>query len=220
MTNDQAGLRASGAWLACASLLLVLVLIFHGPLHSDLQVQMAHIAEPASRWAAVHWAAAASLSCFIVTSVLVLAAGSRLTSTRTLISAWAVVLVGALWTLTTAVTEATVIADLAASGELQQFAAWWSFAQGFGNGFALLAMAVSVIALNETRSPQRLVPKWSAAVGAVAGLASFAGWSLGVWFHVEKGNLLWVIASGVMCIWLAWLGISLARAGDSGLSAA
>jgi hypothetical protein len=55
-----------------------------------------------------------------------------LTSTGRLVSAWAVVLVGALWTLTTAVTEATVVKD-----------------------------------------PQRLVPKWSAAVGAGAGLASF-----------------------------------------------
>jgi hypothetical protein len=220
MTSDQTALRAAGAWLAGASLLLALALSFHGPLHPALEVQMARIAESASRWAAVHWTAAAALSCFIVASVLVLVSGSRLTSTGTLISAWAVVLVGAVWTLTTAVTEVTVIADLAASGNLPQFQAWWSFAQGHGNGFPLLAVAVSVIAWNETRDPRRLVPKWSAAVGAVAGLASFAGWSLGVWFRIGPANLLWVLASWVMCIWLAWLGTALARSSESRTSGA
>jgi len=143
--------------------------------------------------------------------VLVLVSGSRLTSTGKTISAWAVVLVGALWTLTTAVTEVTVIAGLAASGDLSQFEAWWSFAEGNGNGFSLLAVAVAVLAWNETRDPQRLVPKWSAAVGAGAGLASFAGWALGVWFDIGPANLLWVLASEVMCVWLAWFGTVLAR---------
>lgn len=101
MTSDQTGLRAAGAWLAGASLLLALALAFHGPLHPDLEVQMTRIAESASRWAAVHWTAAASFSCFAVAAVLVLVSGSRLTSTGKTISAWAVVLVGALWTLTT-----------------------------------------------------------------------------------------------------------------------
>ena len=211
MTNHQTALRAAGAWLAAASLLLALALAFHGPLHPDLEVQMMHIAESPSRWAAVHWIAAAAFSCFMIASVLILVSGSRLTSTSRSISAWAVVLVGALWTLTTAITEVTVIANLAASGDLSKFAAWWSFAQGHGNGFSLLAVAVSVIAWNETRDPQRLLPTWSAAVGTAAGLASFAGWSLGVWFNIGPANLLWVFASGMMCVWLAWLGIALAR---------
>jgi hypothetical protein len=99
-------------------------------------------------------------------------------------------MVGALCTLTTAVTEVTVIAALAASGDLAQFEAWWSFAEGYGNGFSLLAVAVSVIAWNETKGPLRLVPKWSAAVGAGAGLASFTGWSLGVWFDIRPARRL------------------------------
>ncbi len=176
---------------------------------------MTRIAASASRWAAVHWTAAAALSCFMVASVLVLVSSSRLTSTGSLMSAWAVVLVGALWTLTTAVTEVTVIADLAASGDLSTFEAWWSFAEGHGNGFALLAVAVAIIAWNETTDPHRLVPKWSAAVGTGAGLASFAGWTLGVWFDIGPASLLWVLASGVMCVWLAWLGSALARTSTS-----
>lgn len=153
MTSDQTGLRAAGAWLAGASLLLVLVLAFHGPLHPDLQVQMTRIAESATRWAIVHWTAAVAFSGFAVAAILVLVSGSRLTSTGRTMSAWAVLLVGRLW--------------------------------------------------------------WSAAVGAGAGLASFAGWALGVWFDIRPANLLWVVASGVMCLWLAWLGAVLARTGES-----
>lgn len=140
---------------------------------------------------------------------------SRLTSTGKTISAWAVVLVGALWTLTTAVAEVTVIADLAASRDLVQFEPWWSFAEGYGNGFSMLAVAVAVIAWSEYWDPHQLLPKWSAAVGAGAGLASFAGWALlGVWLDVGPANLLWLLASGVMCVWLAWLGTVLARTSD------
>jgi hypothetical protein len=118
MTSDQTGLRVAGAWLAGASLLLALALAFHGPLHPDLEVQMTHVGESASRWAAVHWTAAAAFSCFAIAAVLMLVSRSRMTSTGKTISAWAVVLVGALWTLTTAVTEVTVLADLATSRDL------------------------------------------------------------------------------------------------------
>ena len=219
MTSDRSALRAAGAWLTAASLLLVLTLIFHGPLHPDVEAQMARIAESASRWAVIHWTAAASLSCFAIASVLLLVHDCRLTSTGTLSSAWAVVLVGALWTLTTAVGEATAIAGLAASGDLPQFTSWWVFAQGMANGFSLLAVAVSVIAWNETKDPRRLVPRWSAAIGTTAALASFAGWALGVWFDIGPASLLWVLATVVMCLWLAWLGIALARASESGATA-
>ena len=211
MTSDQTALRVAGAWLAAASLLLAAALAFHGPLHPDLSVQMAHIGQSASRWAAVHWTAAAALSCFAIAAVLILLSRSRLTSSGTTLSAWAVVLVGALWTLTTAVTEVTVIADLAASGDLAQFTSWWSFAEGYANGFSMLAVAVAAIAWNEYRDPSRILPKWSAAVGAGAGLLSFAGWVFGVWLDVGPANLLWLVASGAMCLWLAWLGRALAR---------
>ena len=216
MTNVQTGLRVAGAWLAAASLLLVLTLGLHGPLHPDLEVQMTHIRESASRWAVAHWLAAAAFSCFAIAAVLVLVSRLRLTSTGMTISAWAVVLVGALWTLTTALTEVTVIADLAASGDLAQFEVWWPFAEGHANGFAMLAVAVAVIAWNEYRDPRRLLPKWSAGVGTGAGLASFAGWALGVWLEVVPANLVWLLASGVMCLWLAWFGTALARTSDTG----
>ena len=219
MTNDT-GLRVAGAWLAGASLLLVVALGVHGPLHPDLEVQMMHIGESPSRWAAVHWIASAAFSCFAIAAVLVLVSRSRLTSTGKTMSAWAVVLVGAIWTLTTAVTEVTVIADLAASRDLAHFKAWWSFAEGHGNGFSMLAVAVMVIAWGDYRDPHRLLPRWSAGVAAGAGLASFAGWALGVWLDVVPANLVWLLASVVMCVWLACLGTALARTSDVNLARA
>ena len=65
-----------------------------------------------------------------------------------------------------------------------------------------------------TGIPHRLLPRWSAAIGAGAGLTSFAGWALGVWLDVGPANLLWLLASGVMCVWLDWLGTVLARTRD------
>lgn len=149
--------------------------------------------------------------CLAVAALLVLVSGSRLTSAPSTVSAWALVFIGALWTLTTAITEVTVLADLAGTGDLSQFEAWWSFAQGYGNGFSILAVAVAVIAFNESRHPQPLVPKWSAALGAVAGIASASGWVLGVWLDIGPANLMFVLASAVMCVWLAWLGAALVR---------
>jgi hypothetical protein len=212
MANSHTYLRLAGIWLAAAALLLLLVLALHGPLHPDLQVQMSRIAESASRWAVVHWIAAASLSSFSIAALLMLLSGSRLTSSGATISAWAVVLLGALWTLTTAVAEATVIAHLAASGDRAQFEAWWSFAEGNGSGIAFFALGVAVVAWNEVTSEQRLLPKWSAAAGSAVALASFAGWALGVWFDIVPANLMWVLASALMSLWLVWLGLALAGA--------
>ena len=76
------------------------------------------VADSSTRWAISHWASAAGLSLFAVTGLIVLAARSRLTEAWWTMSAWAVLAVGALWTMTTAVAEATVVADAAASGNV------------------------------------------------------------------------------------------------------
>ena len=209
MPDERGGLPAAGRWLAAGGLLLAVALVFHGPLHPDLEVQMTRIAESAGKWAIVHWTAAAALFCFAVSAAIVLVAQSRLTSTRATLSAWAVVLIGAVCTLATAVTEVTVIADLSAAGDFTQFQAWWSFAEGYANGFAFLALAVATIAWNASKDLPDYIPKWSAVVGALAGVASFTGWALGVWANIAPANLVWVVASGIMCLWLVWLGVAL-----------
>ncbi|HEX6435192.1 MAG TPA: hypothetical protein VFZ87_13165 [Gemmatimonadales bacterium] len=211
MPNAGAGVRVAGAWLAIAAILLGGVLAFHGPLVADLDAQMGIIASSAKRWAVVHWVAAVTLSLFAVAGLVVLAAGSRLTRDWWTMSAWAVLPIGALWTVPTAVAEATAIADAAAAGNRATFEAWWAFAAGMGTGFSFLALAVAAIAGHEARTPRRVMPAWASWIGSVAGGASFLGWALGMWLGIDSGNVLWVASSLVMCLWLFWFGVALTR---------
>lgn len=216
MSRANTGVRVGGGWLAFASLLLVGVLAFHGPLAGDLEQQMRVIAAAPTRWAVVHWVAAASFSLFAVAGLVVLATGSRLTEGSWTMSAWAVLSVGALWTITTAVAEVTVIAEAAASGDAATFAAWWAFAEGNGSGFAFFALAVAVISASEARTVHRAVPVWASSIGAVAGVGSFVGWALGIWLGIRLGNLLWVVSSLVMSLWTFWFGVALMRRAEAG----
>lgn len=211
MTYVKQSIRVGGAWLAIASMLMIGVLGVHGPIHPDLEIQMTRVAESTVRWAVIHWMAAASLSFWAVAGLLVLTSRSRLINSPWTLSAWAVVTVGALWTMTTAVAETTVVANAAASGSHEMFMAWWAFAEGKANGFAFLALAVAVIAGHEARASAGATPAWSAWAAVVAGVASFAGWVLGMWFDVALGNLLWLVASLVMSAWTLWFGVGLMR---------
>lgn len=204
--------QVAGAWLAVASTLLVIVLIFHGPPEPNVGDQMAVIASGSTRWLAVHWIAAAALSFFAVAGLIVLGAGSRLTEDGWTLSAWAVLPVGALWTLITAVAEATAVTHAAVAGNEASFAAWWTFSEGMGNGFAALALCVATIAGNEMQTVERATPKWAAGVAVFAGLASFTGWALWSWIDLGFGGPIWVASSILMCLWLLWFGTRLMRA--------
>jgi hypothetical protein len=211
MIRSDTAMRASGAWLALAAIILAVALIFHGPIAPDNSVQMQSIADGSLRWAVVHWAAAAALSFFAIASLIALTAGSRLTQEWWTLSAWALLPVGALWTVTTAVAEATVIYDAAVTGNHAIYETWWMFAEGKANGFAAMALAFSVIAANEARAVDGVTPFWASSIAAAAGVASFAGWVLGMWLGLAFGAPIWVIASIVMCLWLVWFGLSLVR---------
>lgn len=211
MAQTSRATRVAGTWLAIASLLMVVVFVFHGPIAPDLDEQMQRIAEGATRWYVIHWIAALALSLYAVSALAVLNAGSRLSQGWWTLTAWSVLPVAALWTATTAVAEATVVAEAAASGATETFAAWWAFGEGKANGFAFFALAIAAIAGNEARSAVPLTPPWAAWVAVGASLASFVGWALGMWFGLPAGNLLWVVASTVMSLWILWFGIALAR---------
>jgi hypothetical protein len=169
---------------------------------------MQSIADGSLRWAVVHWAAAAALSFFAIASLVALTAGSRLTQEWWTLSAWALLPVGALWTVTTAVAEATVIYNAAVTGNRAVYETWWMFAEGNGNGFAAMALAFTVVAANEARMEGGVTPYWASSIAAVAGLASFAGWVLGMWLGLAFGAPIWVVGSIVMCLWLVWFGLS------------
>lgn len=211
MTHPDRAVQVGGAWLAVASFLMIAALGLHGPIAPELHHQMTRIAEGAVRWSVAHWIAAAGLSLFAVSALIMLTSQSRLTAGAWTMTAWAVIAVGCLWTMTTAVAETTVVARAAESGNAETFAAWWAFAEGKANGFAFAALAIAVIAGAEARAPAGATPPWSAWVAMVAGVASFAGWALGMWLGVGLGSLLWLVSSLVMCGWTLWFGVVLMR---------
>ena len=207
-TNITA-VRVAGTWLAIASSLLIAALVVHGPLAPDLSDQMKKIADGAMAWSVIHWVSAASLSLYAVTGLLVLTSGSRLAEGWWTMTAWAVLTVSALWTMTTAVAEATAVTNAAVTGAKEMFEAWWAFAEGKASGIAFLALAVAVISGTEAQSSERAVPAWSAWIAMVSGIASFAGWALGRWFGIDFGNLLWVASSVLMSLCTLWFGFAL-----------
>lgn len=211
MTHTNKAVQVGGMWLAIASFLMIAVLVFHGPIAHDLNDQMSRIADAALRWSVVHWIAAVAFSLYAVSGLIVLTSRSHLTDDWWTMTAWAVIPVGALWTITTAVVETTVISNAAVSGSNEIFLTWWAFAEAKGTGFTFLALAVAVIAGNEARSSVGVTPTWSAWTGMIAGVASFAGWALGMWLGIGIGNLLWVVSSIVMSVWTFWFGVVLMR---------
>ena len=137
MAHTNRAVRVAGTWLAIASVLMVAALVFHGPISPDLNDQMRKIADGAIRWSVVHWIAAAALSLNALTGLVVLTSGSHLTEGWWTMTASAVLPVSALWTMTTAVVEATVVAGAAVSGTKDTFEAWWAFAAGKATGVCL-----------------------------------------------------------------------------------
>jgi hypothetical protein len=211
MMHKGEATQAAGAWLAVASVLLATTLVVHGPPEPIVSDQMTIIASSSTRWVAVHWMAAAAVSSFAVAGLIVLGAGSRLTESGWTLSAWAVLPVGALWTLIAAVAEATAVTHAAVTGNETSFAAWWTFSEGMGNGFAALALCVAMIAGNEMQTVERATPKWAAGVAVFAGLASFMGWALWSWIDLGFGAPIWLASSILMCLWLLWFGTGLVR---------
>ncbi|MBX7435078.1 hypothetical protein JDV09_23695 [Mycobacterium sp. Y57] len=113
--------------------------------------------------------------------------------------------------MTTAVAETTVMANAAVSGRAETFEAWWAFSEGKANGYAVMALAVAVVAANEARVADGVRPTWFAWAAVAAGVASFLGWALGVWFGIAVGNLVWLVASIVMSAWIFAFGVALMR---------
>ena len=211
MRGMNGRVRVGGTWLAVASGLMIATLVLHGPIAPDLDDQMMRIAGRPTVWAVAHWIAAAGLSIYAVAGLLVLTSESRLTAGWWTTTAWALLPVTALWTLTTAVAEATAVTDAVNSGNAEMFAAWWAFAEGKATGFAFLALAIAVIAGNEAQSTDGVTPAWAAWTAMVAGVASFTGWALGMWFGIGVGNLLWLATSILMSVWIVWFGVALTR---------
>jgi hypothetical protein len=211
MTQNGLATRVAGAWLAVASVLLTIVFVFHGPPEPNVRDQMAVIAGEPARWLVVHAMAAVALSLFAVAGLIVLGASSRLTTNGWTISAWGALPVGALWTLITAVAEATGVTNAAVAGNEAIFTGWWVFSEGMANGFAGFALCVVVIAANEARADEKATPVWASRVAAFAGIASFSAWAMWSWLDLGFAAPIWVASSILMCLWLLWFGAALVR---------
>ena len=205
----------AGLWLGTGACLLIIALVFHGPPDTDLSVQMHHVAEGHARWALVHWTAAVALFLISGAGFLKLADQSNGEITSGLRSAWLVVALGALLTVSTAVSEASVVSVAADMGNETTFRTWWAFSGGMANGFFALALASAFIALAEARSEASRMPVWSSGAGAVFGLLSAVGWSLGEQLGIEIGGPIWLVSTLLMCVWLAWFGFAARGAAHS-----
>lgn len=198
--------RASGAWLAAGALLLMAALILHPAPETETDAFMAQIAGEGDTWVAVHWLAATALSFLVIASLLALTASQSPLAA----SAWAILAVGALWTVMDALAEATVIAEAAAGGDQATFTAWHAFAKGTAMGFAVLGLAVAGLGWNEARAGT-VLPRWAALSVLPVGVAVFTGWILGPVLGIPFGAPLWLVASLVLTAWLTLYGAGSAR---------
>jgi hypothetical protein len=198
----------AGLWLGAGASILVAALVFHGPPDADPSVQMQHISEAHLRWALVHWGAAAALFLISGAGFLTLLDQSAGRSSAPIRSAWLVLALGALMTVSTAVSEASVVAAAAYAGDKASFVSWWAFSGGMANGFFALALASAFIASAEAQSDAGVMPRWPSVGGAIFGLLSAIGWGLGEQLGFEIGGPIWLISTVLMCIWLAWFGFA------------
>ncbi len=197
-----------GAWLAIGSVLLVVGIVLHPPPSPDRGEFIAIIAEEPTRWMAAHWATAIALAAFTIAGLIVLTAESRLTRNWWTVSAWAGVIVGALWVTTAAVAEATVITAAAVGGDAATFEAWEPFVEAHSAAFVVFALA---IAGNEARSDHEATPTWASWTGAGAGIVAIAGFVFGLGLGVTPGSLVWLASTVMMSLWTLWFGWVLMR---------
>lgn len=211
----ETGVRVAGAWLAIGSLLIVVSLALHPPPSPVPSEFMAIIADSPTRWMAVHWGAALALIMIVIAGLIMLTARSRLTQAWWTMTAWTVLVVGALGVTVTAIAEATVITAAAVAGDAAAFEAWQLFADGTALGFGFIAAAVALIAFNETRSAQSVTPAWAAWIGAIAAIVAVGGFVLGLVLGIAIGGAIWLASTIVMSLWTLWFGVALARSDSS-----
>ncbi|MBW3582107.1 MAG: hypothetical protein KY455_03315 [Euryarchaeota archaeon] len=216
-TDDAADdrLRTAGGWAAAAALVLTVSIALHPPPSPVLSEFMGIVADSGTTFVVAHWLAAIGLSFFVVASLLVLTAGSRLTTSPWTLSAWALLPVGAMWVMTTAVAEATVMVEAAKTGNVATFETWQLFAEGKSMGFLALALSVAVIAGAEARAAAATTPRWAAWLASAAAAAAFAGWTLMMVADIMAGGPVWLVSSLLFGLWFVWFGIGLVRAGQT-----
>lgn len=211
VSRRHRSVRLSGGLLAVGSFLLVVGLGLHPTPAPDVSGQIALISENVSRWMAVHWIIAAGVSVLAVAGLIILSARSRLTQAWWTETAWAVLVVAALWMMLNAVAEGTALAQTAVAGNPSQFEAWEAFAIGMAMAIPVFALAIAIIAGNEARVDDGAMPTWAAWIGAAVAVAA-AGAGL-LWFTlaIRLAGFVWAISTLLMSVWTLWFGVELMR---------
>ncbi len=210
-TRSKSVGRDASLWLVLGAALLAVVLVAHGPTHADLGRQMENISDSNGQWAVVHWFATGALLLLTGAGFMFFAETVAGRGTGAPVGAWLVLAIGSLVTIGTAVSEATAITRAAETGDLEAFVIWWEFAGGLGNGFLAVGLATAVIAWTAASSPTPPIPVWACRFGALFGLLSAIGWSLGQHFRVDIGGPIWFVSTLLVCLWLVVFGFGLRR---------
>lgn len=213
-TGTDTRTRTGGAWLGVGALLLAVGLVLHPP--PSAQGEFASvIAGGPTRWVAAHVVTAFALFVLTVAALLLTTSDSRLTHSWWTTSAWASLMIAALWITTAAVAEATVVTEAAVAGDTATYEAWQLFAEAHSVAFVPLALAFVVIAGDDARRAIGVTPAWASWLGAAAGVLALAGYVLGLGLGIGAAGVVWLVASVVMSLWALWFGLTLARTTDA-----
>lgn len=209
--NVDMRIRAGGAWLAMAALAFVVGLLLHSPPSPNPSEFMATIAGAPTQWVAAHWLSAIAASLFVIVGLIILTAESRLTHNWWTLTAWAVLIVGALWIVTAALVEATVSTAAAVEGDTATFETWQLFAEAHAAAFVAVAVPIALIAVNEARNGPETTPVWASWIGAAAGVVAGVAFVLVLGIGIAAAGIIWIASTIVMSLWTLWFGVALAR---------
>lgn len=204
-------MQVGGGWLAVAALGFVVGLVLHPPPSPNPNEFMATIAGAPTQWMAAHWLSAIAASLFVIAGLLILTADTRLTHTWSTMTAWAVLIMGALWVVTAALVEATVSTAAAVAGDTATFTTWQLFAEAHAAAFVAVAVPLAVIAFNEARIGPETTPVWASWIGAAAGAVAAVAFVLVLGVGIAVAGVVWIAATVVMSLWTLWFGVALAR---------
>lgn len=202
--------QTAGGVLALGSLLMIIGGALHPPSASAVGV----ISDSVMRWGVSHWLFAAGAFLVSLASLLLLTARSALAADWYTVTSWGAVVLGSLLSVVFLAGEATVLPHLAAAGEQAQFATWRTFIEmGVIVSLLPVSLALLVVAWSQARHPTPRTPAW-AAWGGVVTFGIGIIWIVGFGFLglALLGPLFLVELLGF--IWLAWLGLTLARTAD------
>lgn len=210
--QDGTFVRTAGGVLAIGSVVMVIGGALHPPSASEISV----IAEDMLRWGASHWLFAAGAFLVSLGGLLLLTARSELAADWYTFTSWAAIVLGSLLSVVFLLGEATVLPQLATTGQSTRFVAWRAFIET-GAIASLLPVSVGLllVAWSQARLTDSRTPAW-AAWGGVAAFGVGIVWIVGFGFlGIESLGPLFLVEL-VGFIWLGWLGLNLARSGSSG----